>query len=476
MTTTGETRWALSPDRCFSPDPTRRALARQFYEPVKDLPLVCPHGHVNPALLADPDATFGSPADLFIIPDHYVFRMLYSQGTPLEELGIQPRDSGGGETDHRAIWRRFAAHFHLFRGTPTGLWLAAELVELFGITEKLNAASADRVYDQIATRLATPEFKPRALFERFNIEVLCTTDAAHDDLPYHRALRAAGETRVRPTFRPDGVVNLDAPGWRANIAQLSAVAGVDVKDYATFIRALEARRAAFKELGAVATDHSVMNPHTARLTRAEADAIVGRALREQAEPHDAARFSAHMLMELARMSAEDGLVMQMHCGSYRNHNELLFDRFGPDMGADIPTQTEWTRNLHALLNEWGNDPRFRLLLFTLDETTYSRELAPLAGHYPALRLGPPWWFFDSVLGMERYLDAVVESAGAANTAGFNDDTRAFASIPARHDVWRRVTCDWLAGMVARGLLDEDDAAGMARDFAYDLARDAYRLV
>jgi glucuronate isomerase len=476
MTTTGETRWALSPDRCFSPDPTRRALARQFYEPVKDLPLVCPHGHVNPALLADPDATFGSPADLFIIPDHYVFRMLYSQGTPLEELGIQPRDSGGGETDHRAIWRRFAANFHLFRGTPTGLWLAAELVELFGITEKLNAASADRVYDQIAARLATPEFKPRALFERFNIEVLCTTDAAHDDLRYHQALRTAGETRVRPTFRPDGVINLDAPGWRANIAQLSAVAGVDVKDYATFIRALEARRAAFKELGAVATDHSVMNPHTARLTRAEADAIVGRALREQAEPHDAARFSAHMLMELARMSAEDGLVMQMHCGSYRNHNELLFDHFGPDMGADIPTQTEWTRNLHALLNEWGNDPRFRLLLFTLDETTYSRELAPLAGHYPALRLGPPWWFFDSVLGMERYLDAVVESAGAANTAGFNDDTRAFASIPARHDVWRRVTCDWLAGMVARGLLDEDDAAGMARDFAYDLARDAYRLV
>ncbi|MGN6675641.1 MAG: glucuronate isomerase [Thermomicrobiales bacterium] len=475
MATTGETRWALSPDRCFSPDPIRRALARQLYEPVKDLPLVCPHGHVNPALLADPDATFGSPADLFIIPDHYVFRMLYSQGMPLEDLGIPPRDGGAHETDHRAIWRRFAEHYQLFRGTPTGLWLAAELVELFGVTEKLNAASADRIYDQITARLAAPEFKPRALFERFNIEVLCTTDAAHDDLRYHRTLRAAGETRVRPTFRPDGVVNLDAPGWRANVEQLSAVAGVAVKDYATFIQALEARRAVFKELGAVATDHSVTNPHTARLTRAEADAIFGRALREQAEPHDAARFSAHMLMELARMSAEDGLVMQMHCGSYRNHNELLFDRFGPDMGADIPTQTEWTRNLHALLNEWGNDPRYRLLLFTLDEATYGRELAPLAGHYPALRLGPPWWFFDSVLGMERYLDAVIETTGAANTAGFNDDTRAFASIPARHDVWRRVTCDWLAGLVARGLLDDEDAAGMARDFAYDLARDAYRL-
>jgi len=468
--------WTLSPDRCFDPDPARRTIARRLYAGVKDLPIVSPHGHVPAALLADPSATLGSPADLFIIPDHYVTRMLYSQGVPLEALGVATRDGTPVETNHRAIWQRFADRFRLFCGTPTGLWLADELTSVFGVTEKLTGASAQRVYDHLVERLASPEYAPRALFERFNITVLCTTDAATDPLPHHQALRAQGwADRIRPTFRPDAVVNLQAAGWRDQIARLSEVSGVEIVDVASYIRALEDRRAFFKQMGASAADHAALTPYTGRLEPQEAEAIFARALRGQAGADDAAAFMGHMLLKMARMSAEDGLVMQLHVGSLRNHHDALFERFGPDIGADIPIQTEWTRNLRPLLNSFGRDPRFRLILFTLDESGYSRELAPLAGHYPALLLGPPWWFFDSVNGVRRYLDRVVETAGLANTAGFNDDTRAFASIPARHDVWRRVSCDWLAGLVAEGLIDDEDASEMALDCATRLAQRAYNL-
>ncbi|MEJ7653682.1 MAG: glucuronate isomerase [Chloroflexia bacterium] len=467
--------WALEPDRCFDPEPTVRALARRLYETVRDLPLVCPHGHVPPALLADPAATLGTPADLFIIPDHYVVRMLYSQGVQMEDLGVRTRDGSPGEADHRRIWQRFAEHFHLFRATPTGLWLQAELVELFSVEEKPTAENAEGIYDSIVEQLATPEFTPRALFERFNIEVLATTDAATDTLDAHRAIQDEGKIRVVPTFRPDAVFNLEAPGWKADVERMGEQAGVEIVSYATFIRAVEVRRAFFKDMGATATDHSATSPYTHRLSGADADAIFGRALRGRLEPNDATAFMAHMLIETARMSAEDGLVMQLHVGSHRNHHSAVFERFGADSGSDMPVPTEWTRNLHELLNAYGADPRFRLILFTLDETTFSRELAPLAGHYPALLLGPPWWFYDSVLGMERYLDAVVETAGVFNTAGFNDDTRAFASIPARHDVWRRVACNWLARQTVRGLIDEEDALDTARYWAYDAARRAYRL-
>ena len=466
----------LSPDRCFDPDPAQRAVARELYETVRDLPIVSPHGHVDPALLADPERRLGSPADLFIIPDHYVFRMLYSQGVALEDLGVPSRDGTPVETDHRRIWQRFADHWHLFRATPTGLWLESELNEVFGVDEKLTSESAQRIYDQVERRLAEPEFTPRALFKRFNIEVLCTTDPATSTLEHHRALRDSDAgLDVRPTFRPDAVVNLQTPGWRDHIARLSAAAAIDVVDYRSFVGALEAQRTRFRELGATATDHAAFTPHTERLSDREAETIFAAALHGDADERAAQRFGAHMLLELARMSVEDGLVMQIHAGSFRNHNTRLYERFGPDMGADIPIAVDWTRGLHALLNEWGNDPRFRLILFGLDESTYSRELAPLAGHYPALLLGPPWWFFDSVNGMRRYFDRVVETAGLYNTAGFNDDTRAFASIPVRHDVWRRVSCNWLAGLVARGMLGRDDALEMAGDCAVGLARKAYRL-
>jgi len=469
------TPWALAPDRCFDADPAQRGLARALYTTVKDLPLICPHGHVNPALLADPGARLGTPSELFIIPDHYIFRMLYSQGIRLEDLGVPTRDGAPVEGDHRQIWQRFAERFYLFRGTPTALWLADELVNLFGVAERLDGASAQRIYDHLEAQLARPEFAPRALLERFNIELLCSTDAATDTLASHRLLHEQGIGHIRPTFRPDAVVAIGSPAWPSQIAALADVAGSDVVDYASFIRALEQRRAFFKQQGALATDHATLTPYTARLSAVEAEAIFMRALSGAATDDDAARFTGHMLIEFARMSAEDGLVMQLHVGSLRNHNQALFNRFGPDMGADIPIATEWTRNLRALLDEYGANPRFRLILFTLDESAYSRELAPLAGHYPAVLLGPPWWFFDSVNGMRRYLDSVVETAGLYNLAGFNDDTRAFASIPARHDVWRRVTCDWLAGLAVQGLLAEDEAADMAYECAYGLAKRVYRL-
>ena len=457
----------LNPDRFFSPDPSIRSQARELHESVAGLPLVCPHGHVDPRLFADPTATLGSPADLFIIPDHYITRMLYSQGIPFEALV---------KGDHRQIWRLFCENFHLLRGTPSGIWLTDELSTLFGVDEKPDAANADRLFDAISERLAAPAYAPRSLFERFNIAVLCTTDAATDTLEQHRTIRQSGwGGRILPTFRPDSVVNLDVPDWGANITKLSAVSNVDVVDYPSFIRALEQRRAYFKTMGATATDHAALTPATAELNPGEADAIFQRARKGETHPADAARFTAHMLMEMARMSIDDGLVIQLHPGALRNHNATIFQHFGPDQGGDIPLQTEYTRNLLPLLNKYGNDPRLTLILFTLDETTYARELAPLAGHYPALKLGPPWWFHDSLNGLVRYFDQVMETAGLYNTAGFNDDTRAFCSIPARHDVWRRVAANWLAGLVTRHIVDMHDARAMMTELAVGLAKRAYRV-
>jgi glucuronate isomerase len=468
----------MNPNRFFSPDPATRTLARDLYQTVAALPIVSPHGHVDPRLFADPNAAFGSPADLFIIPDHYVTRMLYSQGIPLETLLPSPsgRGVGGEGGDHRKVWKLFCENFHLFRGTPSGIWLAHELSEVFGVDEKPSASNADRLFDSVSDKLSSPEFSPRQLFERFNIEVLCTTDAATDTLEHHQTIRQSGwRGRVLPTFRPDGVVNFDAPNWKANIAKLSEVSGINVVDYKSFTRALEQRRVFLKSMGATATDHAALTPATAELSEVEADVIFQRALKGESKPSDATQFTAHMLMEMARMSIDDGLVMQLHPGSLRNHNEIVFQKFGLDKGADIPVQTEYTRNLLPLLNKYGNDPRLTLILFTLDETTYSRELATLAGHYPALKLGPPWWFHDSLNGMARYFDQVMETAGIYNTAGFNDDTRAFCSIPARHDVWRRASANWLAGLVVRHIVDAKDANEMIQELAVKLAKRAYSL-
>ncbi len=466
-------RWSLDPDRCFSPEPRQRDLARHLYEGVRELPLVCPHGHVQPSLLAD-DEPLGDPASMLVVPDHYVVRMLYSQGVALEDLGVPRRDGGDSESDPRRIWRRFCEHFHLFAGTPTGLWLKDELIDLFGVEERPSTENADALFDHLSERLHDPAYRPRALFQRLGVEVLCTTDAATDPLAMHQQLQREGFS-VRPTFRPDALVDPTREDWSSSLELLSERSGHDVSDYEGYLRAIEARRSAFREAGATATDHAAFTADLRALDPESAAATFERLTTGRADALDRSRFASHMLAEMARMSTDDGLVMQLHVGSLRDHHQALFERFGRDIGADIPVATEWTRALRPLLNRFGADPGFRLVLYTLDESTYGRELAPLAGHYPALRLGAPWWFFDSVLGMERFLDAVVETAGVFNLAGFNDDTRAYPSIRARHDVWRRVSCNWLAGRVVRGLIDEDVAPDLARALAYDQAKATYRL-
>lgn len=463
-------------DRYFDADPKQKEIALHLYNQIAAKPLVCPHGHVDPRLFADPDYNFGTPADLLLIPDHYIFRMLYSQGIALESLGIPRLDGAPVESDHRKIWQIFAENFYLYRGTPTGIWLSDELYNVFGVKEKLNGQSAQRIYDHIADSLTKPEFRPRALFEKFNIEILATTDGAQDSLEYHKSIRESGwGGKIIPTFRPDGVVNIDRPDWLANMAALSEVCGFEITSYKKLIKALENRREYFKSYGATATDHAAVTSFTCALSDKEAEEIFERALRGIADANDAKKFIGHMLLEHARMSIEDGLVMQFHAGSNRNHNPSIFEKFGYDKGCDIPVRCDFSNEFKPLLDKYGNDSRLTLILFTLDESTYSRELAPLAGHYPALRIGPPWWFHDSLNGMTRYRDQVMETSGLYNTAGFNDDTRAFPSIPARHDLSRRVDANWIAGLVVRGIIDMNDAEEMIHDTAYRLAKRAYKF-
>ena len=457
---------ALHEDRFFDPDPAVRRVARELYEETRRLPIVSPHGHVDPRILAT-NEPFAEPAALIVQPDHYILRMLYSRGIPLERL-LQ------GEP--RAVWRLFAEQYFLFRGTPTGAWLDHELHEVLGVSAPLSAETAERSYDEIMERLAGPDFRPRALFERFDIEVLATTDAASDPLRHHCAIKESRwKGRVIPCFRPDAVFKIAAPGWAQELEKLGREHGAPLVDYAEFLRALEDRRTFFKQMGATATDHAVLEPYTTWLSPDEADTLFQLARQGKAGPADERRFEAHLLMEMARLSLRDGLVMQIHAGAFRNHNQPLFERFGADRGGDIPVATEFTRNLRSLLNAFGNDPRLTLVLFTLDESTYSRELAPLAGHYPAVRLGPPWWFHDSIEGMTRFREQTTETAGIYKTAGFNDDTRAFCSIPARHDLARRVDANYLARLVARHIVSIDDARSMARAFAYELAKETYKL-
>ena len=465
----------LHPDRLFPADPATRDCARRLYSAVKDLPIISPHGHTDPRWYAE-NLPFPNPASLFVVPDHYVFRMLYSQGVRLEDLGIRRRDGAPVETDPRRIWRRFAEHWHLFRGTPTRIWLEYAFETLFGLDERLSPATADRFYDTIATALERPEFRPRALFERFNIEVIATTESPLDDLRWHRMIRESGwQGRVVTAYRPDPVVDPEFEGFRDNVARFGEIAGEDTSTWAGYLAAHRARRAYFKSFGATSSDHGHPTAQTADLSWPEAEALFRRVMRDVPSREDTETFRAQMLTEMARMSLEDGLVLQIHPGSFRNHNNGLFAAFGRDMGADIPTPTDYVRALKPLLDRFGNERNLTVILFTLDETSYSRELAPLAGHYPCLRLGPAWWFYDSAEGMRRFRELTTETAGFYNTVGFNDDTRAFPSIPARHDVARRVDCSYLAELVVTHRLDEDEAHEVAHDLSYRLAKEAYRL-
>ncbi|WP_262296788.1 glucuronate isomerase [Microvirga sesbaniae] len=465
----------IHPDRLFPVDSASREVARRLYAKVRDLPIVSPHGHTDPRWYAE-NEPFPDPATLFVIPDHYVFRMLYSQGVRLEELGLPAKDDSAVERDPRAIWRRFASHYHLFRGTPTRLWLDHTFATLFGFTERLSAKTADAYYDRIDAALRTPEFRPRALFERFRIEAIATTESPLDPLKHHEAIRRSGWSgRVVTAYRPDPVIDPEFEGFRENLARFGEITGCDTSTWSGYLDAHRRRRAFFRDYGATSTDHGHPTARTADLSPADAEALFRRVASGDAGPEDAELFRAQMLTEMAAMSVEDGMVMQLHPGSFRNHNAALFRRFGRDMGADIPLQTDYVRALKPLLDRFGNEPGFTFIVFTLDETSYSRELAPLAGHYPALRLGPAWWFFDSPEGMRRFRELTTETAGFYNTVGFNDDTRAYLSIPARHDVARRVDCASLATLVTTHRLDEDEAHEMAYDLAYRLAKEAYKL-
>jgi glucuronate isomerase len=448
----------------------------ELYRGVAELPIVSPHGHIDVRLFTDPAARLDPPGRLFVTGDHYVARMLYSQGVSLERAGLRALDGDGVAVDDRAVWQLLAENTHLFALTPTGLWLRETLATVFEIEEPLAPASAETIYARVEEQLATPAFAPRALLDRFRVECLATTDAAGSSLAKHRALLDAQPGyRIRPTFRPDAVVALDAAGWRAALSELEAATDRDVGDYVTFVAALTERRAAFKALGATATDHAATSADTTRLADREASSLFAAALARTVSSADARRFEAHMLNEFARMSCDDGLVMQLHLGSLRDHNSPLAERFGRDIGGDIPVATDWTRGLRPLLEARGNDPAFRVILFTLDESTYSRELAPLAGHYPAVLLGCPWWFHDSPAGIDRWLDRVVETAGLYNLAGFVDDARALTALPARHDLWRRRTCGWLARKVDAGFVGEEEAHRLAGELACGLARRAYFL-
>jgi len=465
----------LHPDRLFPIEPEARRVARRLYGKVKDLPIVSPHGHTDPRWYAL-NEPFPDPATLFVKPDHYVTRMLYSQGVTLEELGIARQDGKPVEADARKVWRRFAEHYHLFRGTPTRAWLDHAFVTLFELDERLSALNADAHFDQISQLLATASFRPRALFERFRIEALATTESPLDDLRFHRMIRESGwNGRVITAYRPDPVVDPQFEGFAENLERFGEIAGENVGSFEGYLNAHRKRRAFFADMGATSTDHGHPSARAADLPRSEAQALYTKVRNGRASAEDAEMFRAQMLTEMAAMSLEDGLVMQLHPGSLRNHNPSLHASFGRDIGADIPTATEYARALKPLLDRFGNARGFTLVLFTLDETTYGRELAPLAGHYPCLRLGPPWWFFDSYEGMKRFREIVTETAGFYNTVGFNDDTRAFCSIPARHDVARRVDCAYLAELVATHRLDEHEAQDVALDLAYRLAKSAYKL-
>jgi len=464
----------LHPERLFPPDPTTRGLAVELYNEVRSLPIISPHGHTDPRWFAD-NFAFADPVSLLISPDHYVTRMLYSQGIALEELGVVPTD-GAPVAQSRPAWRTFATHYHLFRATPSGLWFDHVLAEMFGVRYRLDADTADEIYDQVADALQRPEFLPRALLERFGVDLLATTDSPLADLDGHaRVARDGLGTRIIPTFRPDPVVDPNFEGFSDNLDRLGELTGNDTGRWAGYLDALKSRRELFIRHGAVATDHGHPTATTASLPSQQCQRLLDGARAGTLTAEAQELFRGQLLVEMARMSIDDGLVMQLHPGSRRNHNALLYERFGRDRGADIPGPIEFTESLKPLLDVVGNDTRLRLILFTLDETTFSRELAPLAGHYPSLLLGPPWWFLDSYEAMLRYRRTVTETAGFANTAGFNDDTRALLSIPARHDVARRADCAYLAELVSTHRLDLDDARALAVDLTTGLARRAYRL-
>ena len=464
----------LHPDRLFPADPATRAIARTLYAEIADLPIVSPHGHTDAGWFAD-NAAWTDATSLLLAPDHYIYRMLHSQGIDLDALAI-PRRSGTLATDPRAAWAVFAQNYHLFRGTPSRLWFDHVFAEVFGFDVALEAGTADLYFDTIVEKLATPAFRPRALFDRFKIDFLATTEGAQDDLGAHQRVRASGwGGRVVTTYRPDGVIDVEHEQFAGAMTRFAEVTGEDVYSWKGYLAAHRKRRADFRRCGATATDHGHPTAQTANLSAVEAEALFAKIVGGRWTPADAELFRAQMLTEMAGMSVDDGMVMQIHPGAFRNHNAALFASHGRDKGADIPMRTEYVHALKPLLDRFASSTELSIILFTLDESVYARELAPLAGHYPCLKLGPSWWFHDSPEGMRRFREMTTETAGFYNTVGFNDDTRAFLSIPARHDVARRVDCGFLARLVAEHRIADWEAAELAHELTSGLVRRAYKI-
>jgi glucuronate isomerase len=466
----------IDQNRYLVSDPAQRQVARNLYEITRGLPLVCPHGHVDPHLFADQNYHFDDPVGLLIKPDHYVLRILHARGIEYEKLGIPGQNGKIVEEDPRKIWQLFAEYFYCYDATPTGLWIRDELAEVFGIEEKLTAKNAQVIYDSIQKQLNALDFTPRKLYQLFNISVLCTTDSASDELHDHQVIASTEWSgHILPTFRADTIVHIDQANWVEEITALSKTSSLEIKDFPTFLQAIESRRSFFKQMGATATDLAVVSANSEKVAPVVMESLFQKGINQKINQKESAQFVAGMLLELARMSAEDGLVMQLHVGSYRNHDEGLFESAGPNLGADFPVPVTFTQPLRPLLDCFGNHPNFHMILFTLDETTYARELAPLASYYPSIKLGPPWWFHDNLNGMQRFFEQAIDSGGLYSTAGFNDDTRAFLSIPARHDVWRRASANWLSNLVVRHVVDEESAHEMMKALACGLAIKAYKL-
>ena len=464
----------LNDDRLFPSDSVQRSIARELYEEIKNLRIISPHGHTDPSWFAE-NRSFGNPTELLLAPDHYIYRMLYSQGIALDDLAI-PKRSGTPDTDPRQAWKVFASNYHLFRGTPSRMWMDHVFSDVFGLESRLTADTADEYYDVIDTALKTEAFRPRALFERFNIEVIATTEGPTDSLVHHETILASGwKGRVISAYRPDAVVDPEHESFSASIELFASITGEDTRSWTGYLNAHRKRREDFIRIGTTSSDHGHPTARTADLSAEDAEGLFNKVMAGPVDAETAELFRAQMLTEMARMSLDDGLVLQIHPGAFRNHNVRLFESHGRDKGADVPAPTEYVRSLKPLLNRYGNDPRLSIIVFTLDETSYSRELAPLAGHYPAMKLGPSWWFHDSPEGMRRFREQVTETAGFYNTVGFNDDTRAFLSIPARHDVARRVDCSFLAKLVAEHRMEIDEAHELAADLTYNLAKKAYKL-
>ena len=469
-----QTPYNLHPDRLFSSDSKEREISRLLYNSVKSLPIISPHGHTDPKWFAD-NQKFSNATELLIIPDHYVFRMLYSQGVSLDELGINRLDGSSAPADYLKIWKIFAKHYYLFHGTPSRIWMDYVFCEVFGFDVELNENNAEFFYDKINAALATDAFRPRDLLKRFNIELLATTEGATDSLQYHKKIKADGlNDTVITTFRPDDVVDPQIKGFKQNLENLSALTNEDTHNWNGYLNALRSRREFFRNHGATATDHGHATALTADLSKVECERLFEKIVTQTATVQEQELFRGQMLTEMAGMSLEDGMVLQLHPGVHRNHNTSIFEKFGADKGCDIPVSTEYVNSLKPLLSKYGNEAKLRIILFTLDEDNYTRELAPLAGHYPCLKLGPAWWFNDSPEGMLRFRHQVTETAGFYNTVGFNDDTRAFLSIPARHDVARRIDCRFLAHLVAQHRITETTAFTLAHDLSYRLAKEGYQ--